>query len=244
MTMLLQGAGLQIQTPVAPPDPGIALRADTKAYWTLNETSGNLLDSKNGFTLDSNSAGAVLGATGKIGRAVSIPTELDYVGVSTAGLAFIAAPFAISFWVKFGEFVNGDIRNVFVVEDSATNRVNSWFYVDDFGGDGHGIIFGISPTDTDGLIVELDRWYFVMGEYDSVGRKLRLTIDNSTVSEVNAPNPNLRIADRMRIGGPAAGTTGQICTIDEVLMLNRIFTQAERDYLWNSGAGRALFPAP
>ncbi len=240
MTILLQGAGVQ-QAASGSADPiGDALRADAVAYYKFDEESGTFYDST-AHHYDIDVISGAISDVGQVGNSIKISNINHYAGVDSVLTFDNAHNFSVSGWVKMAQPPTSQSLQIIQAYVTASELTAMWLYVDNYGGGDYPLIFGNSPTDTDGINIVAGQWYFFTGESNVDTGKLKLTVNNSTIDEVDF-TPNARVADRFRVG--FGGTQGLLCQVDELLILYRAFTSDERTHLWNSGAGRALFPAP
>lgn len=224
-------------------DPiGDALRADAAAYWKMDEASGTRVDATgNGFDLsDLNNAGS---ATGKNGNGLLVSGAAHYARYNGTGLQFGDTSFSIAAWVKIAAFAVGQSQNIFSYINDSTFEVEWALESDDFG-DYFGMAFYTLAQTIDtfdfGAIVT-DQWYFVVCEYNKADSKERLYIDNVLARE-SALVANIATANVVSFGLEATGLGSTNCIRDEVLVINRVLTTAEKDYLYNSGSGRTLYP--
>lgn len=244
MTLLLQGAGLQIAASVAPADPGIALRADAMAYWTLdekNESNDRIDYTGHGNTFHD---GTLATVAGKIGGAVYNNTPGPYLyaidDISTAVPG--AQSFSITFWI----YINSMTTDFSLLIQKTGFEQDIAYEIDIESG---AFTFYIAGTDlsyptVNSNALSVEQWYFVDAEFQA-GTGLSLRVNNG------APITQAFTLDNIARGTPETDqvnaceiwTDGAI-TMDEMMFIKRVLTSDERDYLYNSGTGRALFPVP
>jgi hypothetical protein len=92
---------------------------------------------------------------------------------------------------------------------------------------------------------QLNTWYYMICEWDGVNNKIRMFIDNTLIGEsVIATGAVLNNGiDTFGLGGYAiydSSITNTKCYLDEFCILYGNTTQAERDWLYNSGNGNSL----
>lgn len=98
---------------------------------------------------------------------------------------------------------------------------------------------GIYTPTSSGLVI--NTWHLVVCWKDVAGAESYLQIDDDPIiSGVYAAYDNPDQIDL--VGQPSFANNVDTLLIDEMLLINRVFTQDERDYLWNNGTGRTLFP--
>lgn len=248
MTLLLQGAGIQALT-VAPSDPiGDTLRADAVAYWKMDEVGGTRIDAttRGNNLLDVNSN--VGSAAGKIDNAAQFTrngAKILRINDNEDVVIKQAAPFYLWTWVTLSEVAISSGVSLFQKGSSANTHREYWLnFFDLFSfsiGNTSALSF-VSPTS--------DTFYFVEAFYDpsagdyggigiAVNRENFLTANlPSNISGVFLYHLPLYVGSDDNNEAPHSGL------IDEAGILHRLPSQDERDYLYNSGAGRALFPAP
>lgn len=246
MTLLLQGAGLQIAVSIAP-DPGIALRADAVSYWTMNEASGaTRVDlSSSGYSLtDTNSD--IGSAAGKIGNASVFNNDTTQALLSTSPiLNQVTTGFTVAFWFKLVSPASADDVTL-ILQNETLDNIEIEFENHQVEGVNTIGVFVIGG----GLSKELHtctmgQWNYFICWYDNDDQQVHALLNNSASSLFGRSGTS---TPRESVGGlmlsPLYSDSIGEFLIDEFLILKRKPTQAERDYLWNSGAGRALFPAP
>lgn len=228
-----------------PSDPiGDGLRADAIAYWKMDEASGTRADSTgHGYNLSQvNSVGST---TGKINNAIICDNNLDYIRYTGSGLSLGNTNYAFSFWTKFS--VLPELLTWTIISKGESNG-NGEYYIEiedegdymrfSFNGDS-----GFSVSTSPSLTISLDTWYFVVCEHDFTNSKSRIYVNNQLEGENDTAFPTNVQGNIFSIGFDITGIfDGFIGIVDETLVLGRLSTSDERDYLYNLGDGRTLYP--
>lgn len=246
---------------VAGGDPiGDALRADAVAYWTLNETSGTRADATgNGHDATIlEEGGAVDSVTGLIGKAMHTEwiddqtvqyhlTAPDNAALRNSNKLYIAG------WIRPLNY-HGLPALVGKLRPDPDYYYDYFLYLDpDQDGTNYGYLvpflyYGGDPWPSLSLPdvhLGYNVWIFLEAYIDPVNNQVSLA--------VNAGEWTTRSAGGLLVGGTGKLTigyeyelTGASCDVDEVgiYAMSEVPTQEQRAYLYNSGAGRALFPAP
>lgn len=243
MTILLQGAGIQAVVST-PPDPiGDTLRADAVAYWKMDESSGARIDSVSSLSLTEYLT--IPSVSGKIGAAIQLSDSTEDV----PGLYNDAFPeidlnngFTITWWVKPYSFDVSTYISLFEFKHDAGGEVvyiivrDSLTTSDIIIREGNGVV-GCAP-------LSLNDWHFVTywREAGSAG-SVHIQIDGGSSVSDSVPISNGTLINRILIGLDAnyLSDTAHV-DVDEIAIFNRVLITGEIDYLYNSGAGRALFP--
>ena len=230
-------------TIIVPTDPiGDALRADAVAYWTMNEASGVRNDSVGINDLDpQNIPASVAGKVSNAARFVSVDSQSLTVSPSFDTLA---TDFTWALWVK--------LRNKVTTQDFVA-RVNT-----DSGDDEYVIQYAdeydrillsttqISVRANNYGSPAVDTWLFVVCSFEEGTPidTLKISINNG-VANTQTTTGNQAAGDSvLSIGaGEGWGWHYSDSDVDEVAFWKRLLTTDELAYLYNSGAGRALFPA-
>lgn len=243
-----------------PPDPiGDALRAAVTQYWKLDEVSGTRVNSKvGGVDLSSvNNAGST---TGKL---YSLASLFDTIGQAlyhddAMALQLVMGSFTLACWFFVDSTILGNPGKS--IQGALMNK----------GGDGQGDEFGLQIVDTFTDVNNLqcmlfvpggdqsypsvfstepgkgyfdtDVWHFVVAKYDSTSNKISIRLNNSPLNYTNVVSGSLPTADNFRIGNSGYGEV-MFGRIGPAMIFKGYVTSDDEDiYLYNSGAGRALFP--
>jgi hypothetical protein len=242
------------------PDPiGDALRADAVAYWKMDEASGTRQDSTSN-NRDLTETGSVPGVTGKVGDAanftIAAANGLKILS-DTAFTCLGTEPFTFAFWVKLAdiEAVSDHTLMYRTVQDPTTtidwyvffNPVNGNFMVlDAYDVDDNEYGFVLHTTE-----ISAGVWYFVLGYIDPVGELAGLRVNDVEVTEgfFSTPvahgtynNNCLSVGAELNFNNPIEAQFQARGDMDEVGFWPRLLTTEEKDYLYNSGNGRTLYP--
>jgi hypothetical protein len=222
-----------------------SLVTDLIAWYSLNETSGNMIDAHTGG-LDLTLVGAVGSATGKVGNCRDFSgSDSNYGTSNAAALKLGDEDFYIAFWIQFDSLAGdrfplgrwdftGDNRSIGLNVPSATNRPQFFVSSD-----------GTNPAVTAvvwGSAISTSTWYFVECYHDAANNEIGIALDGGTF--VTASH-STGVWD----GGTMPFTLGRVSTsgssfgtaldgrFDEVAVWGRILTAGERATLYNSGSG-------
>jgi hypothetical protein len=217
--------------PTALVSADIGLYNGLKAYWKLDEASGTRVDSKDGFDLtDDYSVGYGVGVINN-GAVLDGSQTLS----SSPTNFSIQNGLTISFWVK--STLGGTQVGVgFYV---GTNAVYVGWLPDGnvFGDLGHGVDGYSSQSNGN---IQDDIWSHVVLRADPVAETWTAVVDGTFVTRVLPASLNPDPTGSIKVGSNRDGVTSEPMTgmLDEVGIWNRALTDAEIEYLYNSGAGR------
>jgi len=225
-------------------DPiGDVLRADAVAYWTMNETSGARNDSVGSNDLDpQNIPASVAGKVLNAARFISVDSQSLTVSPSFDTLA---TDFTWALWVK--------LRNKVITQDLVA-RVNTDSgddeYVIQYSAESDRILLSTTQVSVKGDNYgspAVDTWLFVVCSFEEGTPidTLKISINNGA-GNTQATEGNQAAGDSVLSIGAGEGWDWHYSDsdVDEVAFWKRLLTTDELAYLYNSGAGRALFPAP
>lgn len=224
---------------VAPADPiGDALRADAVAYYRFEANGSDATTRGN----DLNPQNAPSYVAGKVGNAVRLARASNQYLSRTSGADLNLGNQSIYYalWVKL---LSKDSKSEIVDKERGGSNVYGLSY------DSTNDIFTFSSLDLGKICegwslnpVDVSTWYFVEFYFNASSGKMDIAFNNSSFGSdtVNANIPPADSDGDYLIG--LQGLTYSDIDIDEVGVWRRILTQDERNYLWNGGAGRALFP--
>jgi len=195
------------------------------ARWAFEDASS----AGSGFANDEISTNDLFGAdgwtsiAGKLGNAIRLtPSGLE---VTTNDFNFITNPFSVAFWFKrssgtdtltlaYAEAIAG---RVWAVEIAPTTVA---MIVDENGS---------SPTAFDSVTLPSDTWHFVCARFDAAN----IYINVNARTEVSAAAITLGDAT----GGTLTITPSGTVDIDEMIIADRCWTDAEVAALYNNGSG-------
>lgn len=243
---------LRMIVPSPLPDPiGDVLRADAIGYWKLEEASGIRKDATGNGTdmAPVNSPGNI---TGRVGDAINFVGGLNqYLQAnSNPNVILGTGEFTFSCWMLLND---NTYSNEFVIKDDVVQPYEYSLFTLVFGGIGLLAVVEVQDTQFNAYSsshstpLQTGTWYFIVGWRDNVANTLRISVNNveSYFGQTSLP-PGINIS------GSAPFTMGWDISnppntsmngyLDEVGFWKRSLTQTERDYLWNNGKGKLLFP--
>jgi hypothetical protein len=202
-----------------------SLLTDLVAYWKLDEGSGTRIDSHGSNNLtDNNSVGS---ATGKIGNAA------EFSGSNSLGAGTSLQPagdFTFSCWL------NPDTLNGNAVAANWTNASNRTWAIDTFSGTLRFYIYGpsIDAIIDTGITLSTVSWSLVIAWFDDAADNIYCQINNGTIFSASFTGPPYQ-AGEFTLGKRASLFNDGL--MDEVGLWSRVLTAAERNELYNAGAG-------
>lgn len=233
-----------------------SLQSDAVAYWKLDEATGAMrLDSTGHGNHLSEYGGLVSGSFGKVGNAM-FPDRSNAHILHVNSNSYLTVTGTSFSWVLWANLYRKDLQidaigkedeviftdDYIVGYDSSIDRFHFWFsknnatnfpddyptvVADSFGG------ASIGP------------WYFIAAWFDVSNMTLYIQINNGAIDSFTTTSPPDVTSAPVDIGAIGEGPSPiNVWTggIDEVGFWKRVLTQEERDYLWNGGSGRTLFP--
>lgn len=230
-----------VNFPVADPI-GDSLRANAIAYWKMDEDAHLTRSDSSPNNLDMIYQGGTLEAvTGKVSNALSCVDDVAKLLVSD--VSGIASPgntnYGFSFWFRMSGAQSNGFGYIFSRMDSGlASGFEYAIWLEDYGVNEYYLVFdpqfGYVGNTSFGILA-FETWYFAIIEYDADLQKMRVRINNSSLDEANLSTPNTQAGDTIFFGrSQNASFLGQV---DEFLMKSGLFTETERDYIYNSGAG-------
>lgn len=246
MTLLLQGAGQQVIA-VSGGDPiGDTLRADAVAYWRFNEASGTRIDATGRGNALAETNGSTAGESGLIGNAAhftGIEARCLKAARSNDLVINPALDFYAAVWVKF--LSKTSPQYILFSEDTIGYNIEYYLSYETARQTADRIHFAwvneLSAT-TFGS-PPINEWLFVEIFYRVSDAYTGIAINNGIFDTVFNTAQTLYNNDTtLFFGDLDYGEYPLDGYIDECYYSHTIPDQAGRDYLYNSGAGRALFP--
>lgn len=200
------------------------------AYWKLDETSGDRVDSTgNGHDLSED--GSPTYAAAKIGNGLFVDASTEGIKeTATAWPCASDAPFTIVFWTKptYGgsgtEYPLEINSNVGIYLASAGSYFKVQVYTDDVS----------TETDED---LTLSAFHLVVIVYD--GTDLKIYVDNVEEATATGSSGFSSPYATTYMGYPSVG--GSTAIVDEAGIWLGAFDADQRDYVWNDGDGRTLY---
>lgn len=226
---------------------GDALRADAKAYWKMDEVSGNRADATGRGNTLIQTNGVTPGVAGKINNAGSFDETSGRCLESLHSADLIIDKdlnFYLCTWVKINTKTTLQNGQYFLFSEDTIGFNIEWEFeyqkVPDrivFNAMSSGVsanTFGSPPINT---------WLFCEIYYNTTTNKLGIAINNGVFDENTPIAQNLYNNDTvLMMGDLNYGEWPLNGYMDECFIMHRIPTQEERDYLYNGGAGRTLYP--
>lgn len=221
----------------------MALTDDLRAYYKLDESSGNATDSSgNGYTLtNTNTVGY---APAKINNGADLGTantNKRLLNSSRLGLSS-GSSLTISGWVKANSAPGSGVDyTIFDLRDgTAATDTEAWLKYVNIGGTRK--LRWLYPLQEAGSFVTYDidlgtsTYYFVVGTYD--GTSIRMYVNGTQQGgTVTATSGGSSLSDAFCIGATGNGFVFGSLTVDEVGVWSRALSDSEITELYNGGAG-------
>lgn len=243
------GLGLELErrrSGIVVPSSPSPLLTDLVAYWKLDETSGNRLDSHGSNTLTDN--GSVGSTTGKQGNAVDIDGATATLSVASNSALQLPGDWTISVWVYphvVDAAIAGEVPYFPYVlgKDDNTDRNYAIRFFDTL--DASPTIEAAVGTSSGfqrlawSASVSANTWYHIVTWYVSATTTLYLSVNNGTpVSTVLTGTLTVGNASLI-FGKRGDSTSGSLYDglVDEPGIWKRVLSSNERTALYNSGVG-------
>lgn len=214
------------------------------AYYKLDEASGSVIDSVNGYNGTNN--GAVPNVTGKINTAYNFDGINDYISMGNVFNFERTDAFSFSFWV------NTPLNSLTFPLAKQADSFNYEGYMAQINPGGKILFFLRSDINTNNFIrvrastpIIANTWSFIVITYDGsslvsgvniyidgVKSLLENTIDSLTGSIITPTNFNLGLR------GDPLGANVYEGLLDEVGVWTRALSATEIAYLYNNGNGK------
>lgn len=206
------------------------------ACWSMNEVSGSRADSSaNAYTLTDNNT--VASTTGKVGNAASFIREnSERLSIAdNANLSGGSVDLYIAGWVRKPSFaaaqaIVGKVSGSTYEYEMYFSAAKPSMYKDPN-----------AVSSTWGSDLSTNTWYFVEFYHNTTADVIAVSVNRGTdVTTSTATNIN-DTAGAFWVGGNPSGAGVEYYTgeIDELIVYRRIPTNLERNWLYNSGNGRA-----
>jgi hypothetical protein len=213
------------------------------AYYTLNEASGDALDSVAGN--DGTPSGVTYGATGKIGDAYTFDGINDYVSMGDVLDFNYDEEFSISAWVKCDTLLR--LNTIAAKLEGASNYRGWQFYIASDNKINLAFIDTLSNLtsfSSPAVISSTGVWYHVAATKPvsaTTGWKIYLNGVSQTLADDSVgtlASSTLNAVD-LSIGGRSTIVDGYFDgEIDEVALFDTALTAAQITELYNSGTGK------
>jgi hypothetical protein len=217
------------------------------AYWALEETSGDRVDSVNSYALTEVTDGAQIGTeSGKPGTAINFNTTLNewcFATKANVGSSmYMQADTTVSFWTNpdGGSTTVSYILGIW--EAGGNNRCWLIRYTD--ATDAIALLSSSSGADTatqDLATSVADTWTHFALVWDEAGNEFEYFVNGSTVGTTSPPGTGIKDSTGNFVIGNFGNTPSTSTDfdggLDEVGVWNRKLTAAEILSLYNGGAG-------
>jgi Tfp pilus assembly protein PilV len=206
------------------------------SYWTMDQTSGDVLDSISGNT------GASPGTTSVGGRVTNARSfgGSDYINVTNNTTLQLTSAFTLSTWIK----VTSNTAQQEIIGKWNTSGSGSQGYI--LRLESNGKLGGYACASSCSVVtgtttVTTNAWHHVVFTFDGVNTG-KLYLDNSldnTNSSMQTPTSG---TNNLSIGGRPSSNPGLYINgiIDEVGIWNKALTLADITTLYNCGAGNSV----
>jgi hypothetical protein len=225
--------------PPVPPSTGPPIH-----YWTLDETTGDRLDSIGGLTLTQ--YGTVASGPGLIGNAIVLTgTQVLY---NVSGLPDFSTSFTLTVWFKAqGWGAEGAYQGIVGKGDSAPAYLTHEMYAlfrNDVSPIGLYVQYGTAALpgtvivpwalDTSGTV-----WTFICFRFNATTQLMTASVNATAPVSVSGVTPIHHADAGFALGQFIYSNTGHLATgaFDEVGFYDHYITDAEVTALFNSGAG-------
>jgi hypothetical protein len=228
------------------PKSATGLNSGLIAYWRLDESSGNALDSIGGITLTNNNT--VTYTSAKIANGADFGTANTNKSLTnTTRIGTVNMDRTISVWAKintdksvddidtFLEWAYGGSSNYvgYQLIYERTSSVNKWRAYRDRGCVGGESIYFNNPTAAAGF------YHLVL---TITGTTMELWVNGTSAGTVtvNTGNGSCNAQDGFYIGSARSASAYASVTVDEVGIWNRALSSTEITELYNAGSGKQL----
>jgi uncharacterized protein (TIGR02217 family) len=230
----------------------VALSDGRLACWDLEEASGDRIDHVSGLVLHEGGTPTV-GVPGKVGRAARF-TGTNWLSVALPGDAqLFQVPFTLAFWlwidayptaeswslVSTGHSLDSNQYYFFCIVRPDTHQIQLGLY-QGFGG----VVTSVAPP-------PLGAWTLVVAWSEAPpgggAGPTALQLNNGPIATGGIGTTTFPFGTPLVVGAIGSGSFSARLhgSIDALMYWNRaLSSQAERDLLWNGGAGSACAPAP
>lgn len=248
-TVLLEDTGeLTVTNNVPSNDPiGNALRARCKLYYKFDESSGDLADSSgNGNTLNVFS-GVTEMISAKINNGLYINSLHAQTGrANTNGLSLYPNSYTIDFWIKFTEIIL-EVNEYPIWGKSGPDETDWEFgaYVQNVSDSPISCIISFytyaNAISSSALLENV--FYYIIIERNNDEGNFNIYVNNVLAFTSSILDGDVNIENAPFYFGDIKSSLGtEKFIIDEFGIFSNVFSSEERDYRYNSGMGRMLYP--
>lgn len=215
----------------APTNPGTT---SLVSWWALDETSGTRADAHGSNTLsDNNTVGYDSGQQGNAASFVASNSEyLSRTDNASLSIGDRAYTWGTWFYVNSSAnvtmymYTKFDTNNEYTAVITGSGASRSIYVIASSD--------GINWTNTSAFSISADAWHYFMAWYDPDNDKLYLSIDNATPVSVTLSGGIYDGASLFMSNNPGS-FDGRM---DEMFVYTKLLSADEREWLYNSGAGR------
>lgn len=227
----------------------MAITTGIISAWRMEDTSGNLSDfvGTNALT----PANITYQVTGKVNKAVSFNGSSSQASITNAAQTGLNVGLTenrtIAVWFKSSSAIE---QTIFCKPDDGVAGPLYEIIIDSAGG--VNAVFGNYPTtygyvrSSTGFLNGVFHLAFVTFTRSATG--LHLWVDNTEFAGGPQPSPantasvgDLTNSSDFLVGKRASGNSWWNGVIDEFIIWDRVLSTAERNYVWNNGAGVDVF---
>jgi len=240
-------------------------KANLKAYYTMDEASGDLINTASSvgsshaisnFNLSPTAGSGTItqNVTGKLNKCVTFSGNAsaqadDSNLADTAFISNTGAVFTMCLWVKVATRA-GD--QAYITTSDLTVGANGLFFrMQDTSGHiyckfgSQGATLGGTTSST--VIPNDAGWHFVVAQYDYQVGTTYISVDNGTLESVatgETISTTTTPQDKLHLGNTPFLDNDLNGELDDVSIWNRILTAAEITSIYNSGTGATLASLP
>lgn len=234
-------------------DPiGDALRASAVAYWKMDEASGTRVDSKADYDLtvfDAQDLGRNLtGVAGKVGNAVPFGQDVKVILRLADSADFRSTNSQVMYYAVWVKKPNAVGDAVLIAKTQLEPYVYDVLLVLNNGASGVKLVTGGDPYPeiVKTIAIGFDTWAFIECYIDSASNEMGVAVNNSAFTTGTIGQTLTGGTGWLSLGSEGGDNSVGVFVssqiLDELLVMHRRPTAAERTYLYNSGAGRTLYP--
>lgn len=229
-------------------DPiGDALRSSAVAYWKMDEAAGqNLIDATGRGNTLTETGGSIDSVSGLVGNAKNFEGNNRYFKHDdNADLRFLNS-WALSCLISFNNITAS--KFIVVKEDGDLGPVECEFYLGNANGRISGycdeISFSGSIAITSSSVQSVDTWYAVVLQYNDITKTMSIYINNvnrGEATELGFTPATKNVPFLVGIWADESSLSLN-AKLQHLAKYSRVLTTDEIAYLYNSGAGRTLYP--
>ncbi len=211
---------------------------DLLAYWRMDEASGSTRFDRSTHRRHLVQVGTNAAVPGLIGNAMATGTTNHYLQYPDTIIK--SGSFSIVMWFKK---TTATVTRLFTQGPSGQGNQNIGARVNSNGVDlAWGPSGELNGQTGLGGAYSLNQWVMLVCKYDAGLNQSSITVNNTPDNFYDEGGNGTAdySGDCFRIGKGLSGGTDTGCYIDMTFIYNRIITEEEKSYLYNSGAGRAI----